>query len=469
MHKITVDNQILFARDGETLSSVLMRYGLAFSHPCGGRGVCKKCILLVDGKEQLSCRYVVNSDITLTLPLAQKTVKNDGENAKTTGDVCFAFDLGTTTLALAVVQKSDGKIAKVISRQNPQSLYGADVMTRIAYGAKSQENATALHKIIISAISEMINESGVTANELFVSGNTTMLHFLFGIDCSSIGVYPYTPTFLRSKTVSANELGVIGVKTVTSLDNISSFVGADLTAGALLLPPPNDGAKYNILVDLGTNAEILLYNENTLVCTAAAAGPCFEGANISCGTSYTEGAIHAFSIDEKGNKIVKTVGDVPRGLCGTGLVDVIASLVKAEIIDETGYMENDYEIAEGVTLTGEDVRQFQLAKSAISSAIVSLMESANVPPSQVESLFVSGGFATAINVENALFVGLLPKCFKGKIYAVGNSCLLGTVKFATANQPVPDFIKKGKYLDLSQNATFTRLFMENMYFGEEND
>ena len=104
MHKITVDNQILFARDGETLSSVLMRYGLAFSHPCGGRGVCKKCILLVDGKEQLSCRYIVNSDITLTLPLAQKTVKNDGESTKTTGDVCFAFDLGTTTLALAVVQ-----------------------------------------------------------------------------------------------------------------------------------------------------------------------------------------------------------------------------------------------------------------------------------------------------------------------------------------------------------------------------
>ena len=465
MHKITIDNQILLARDGEMLSSVLMRYGMAFAHPCGGRGVCKKCLLFVDGQERLSCRYAVHSDVTVTFPSPISTPQTNVENLKMTGDVCFAFDLGTTTLALAVVQKKDGKIAKVISRHNPQSVFGADVMTRIAYSAISQENAYSLHKTIIDAINEMIIQSGVSANELFVSGNTTMLHFLFGIDCTSIGVYPYTPAFLQSKRVNANKLGIIGVKTVVSLDNISSFVGADLTAGAILLPPPSDENKYNVLVDLGTNAEILLYNAHSLICTAAAAGPCFEGANISCGMSYVDGAIHAFSLDEKGNKIIKTAGDVPpRGLCGTGLVDVIASLVKAQIIDETGYMEDDYVIAPGVTLTSEDVRQFQLAKSAISSAIISLMETAGVDFSQIDTLYISGGFATAIDVDNAVSVGLLPAKLKQKTRAVGNSCLLGTAKFAFNREPLPPFFSNAKYIDLSTNKTFNKLFIENMYF-----
>ena len=390
MHKIRIDNQTLFARDGELLSSVLMRYGIAFPHPCGGRGVCKKCSLLVDGVQQLSCRYTVKHDISISF-CQDNYYQNNEENDKITGGVCLAFDLGTTTLALAAVDKRTQKILRVVSRNNPQSVYGADIMTRIDYASRSSENALALHKTIIRALNEMITQLNADANELFVAGNTTMLHFFFGIDCTSIGAYPYTPKFLDSKTVKASDYGIVGVKQVTSLLNFHSFVGADLTAGAFLLPPSSDKSKYNILVDLGTNAEILLYNEDEVLCTAAAAGPCFEGANISCGMSYTSGAIHAFTIDENGNKIFKTAGDVPpRGVCGTGLIDLISTLVKEGIIDETGYMEDDYEVTDGVTLTGDDIRQFQLAKSAILSAILSLIDQKGISENEFLEYGVHG-------------------------------------------------------------------------------
>jgi len=292
-----------------------------------------------------------------------------------------------------------------------------------------------------------------------------MLHLFFGIDCSSIGVAPYTPVFLESKTEKASALGLQGVNTVVSLPSVSSFVGADIVAGLNYIDMPKDN-KYNLLIDLGTNAEIVLYSSEKGVATAAAAGPCFEGANISCGMSATPGAIYAFEIDDEGTASYKTIGNAKAaGICGTGLIDIIAELVANETIDETGYMDDDeYSLADGVSLSGGDIRQYQLAKSAVYSAILTLMKVENVSFSDISAMYISGGFSAKISISNAVSSGLLPAELAEKTIALNNSSLLGTIKYACEGGDLSRFTDSIKYIDLSANPYFTDLFVENMMF-----
>ncbi len=465
MHKITLGNRILLASDGEKLSDVLLREGFFVAHPCAGRGVCKKCTVLVNGKQELSCQYRVHENITVILSEQAEIESVTGATlaAAKTDNICLALDLGTTTLALAAVSLNENKIQQVITRTNPQAAFGADVISRIDYATKHTPQP--LYEVLIREINSMIAELHISAvHRMYVAGNTTMLHLLLNTDCSAMGVHPYTPAFLAGQTVAAAELGLTGVKKIITLPNISAFVGADLVAGLNLVPMPTDG-KYSLLVDLGTNAEILLFSQNEILCTAAAAGPCFEGANISQGMSATAGAITAFSL---GNGIpkIQTVGNAPaKGICGTGLIDIIAELLKYEIIDESGYMEDDsFEVAPDVFLEQTDVRQFQLAKSAVYSAIMALLQQKNIRPSDVETLYISGGFSAKINISNAVRVGLLPKELSDRCVPLNNSSLLGTVRYACEQNDLTEIVSKARYVDLATDPTFSQSFIENMMF-----
>jgi uncharacterized 2Fe-2S/4Fe-4S cluster protein (DUF4445 family) len=243
------------------------------------------------------------------------------------------------------------------------------------------------------------------------------------------------------------------------LPSISSFVGADLVAGIHYVGLPDD--KYRLLIDLGTNAEIILFSKDKVIATAAAAGPCFEGANISCGMSATSGAIYAYD-----GKNVKTVENMPaRGVCGTGLVDVIATLLKRGIIDESGYVEDEeFEVADGVTVTQADVRQYQLAKSAIYTAVLTIIKRNGLDFSDIERLYISGGFSSGIDIENAVFTGLIPSELKDVCVSLGNSSLLGTIKSAFNNEQLMYITERSVYTDLSTDPLFADLFIENMGF-----
>lgn len=461
MHKVIINGETQYANDGVLLSEVLIKSGKGIDHPCGGKGTCKKCIVTVNGKKELSCQYIIKSDISVLLSDSSEIISETGANE--TGDLtenlCYALDIGTTTLALALVSLDENKIIKAITRTNPQRAFGADVMTRIDYCRKN--GVKKLNSVLISEINKMISDfENRKIEKLYVSGNATMLHLFFGVDCSSMGVAPYTPVFLESKAQKAENLGINGIETVESLPSIAAFVGADLVAGLNFVGIPEKG-KYNLLVDLGTNAEIVLFCEKSALCTAAAAGPCFEGANISCGMSATSGAVYSYSKNE-----VKTVGNSPaKGICGTGLVDIIAELVADETIDETGFMEcENLEIAEGVSINQADIRQYQLAKSAIYSAILTLLQMKNVSFEEIEKMYISGGFSAKINIENAVKTGLLPKDLAQKCVAVNNSSLLGTIKYACEKNNLAIYTDKSTYVDLSANPTFTDLFIENMMF-----
>lgn len=462
MYKVWVNNKIVEVPEGVLLSDILIKSGENLPHLCGGKGTCKKCLVLVNGKEELSCQYRIKSDIDVILPENSGIFSETGANksGKITDNCCFCLDIGTTTLALALVSLDEKRIIKVKTATNPQRAFGGDVLTRIEYCNKN--GVTDLQTYLVNKINEIIDEFDVNSvNTMYVTGNTTMLHIFFGVNPSSIGTAPYTPVFLESKQLNATEIGIRNINKVVSLPCISAFVGADVVAGVNYGDLPKEN-KYNLLVDLGTNAEIVLYNKNELYCTSAAAGPCFEGANITRGMSATDGAIYSYCADGK----YETIGNKsPKGICGTGLVDIISVLIEKGVIDETGYMDcEEFPVTDTIKITQKDIRQFQLAKSAVYSGISAILKEKSISFSDIEKLFISGGFSAKINTENAVKTGLLPKELKEKIVVLNNSSLLGTVRYACENNDLSVYLKKAEYIDLSLNEYFSRLFIENMDF-----
>lgn len=463
MVNVTCNGQVLQAQEGALLSDVLTAAHFTVAHPCGGHGNCKKCLVTVDGHPVLSCQYRIYKDVSVVLPQQSAIISQSSaaETGQVSENMCFALDIGTTTLALALVNLDSRAIIKTIVQNNPQHIYGADIMSRIDYCRRN--GVEELFSCLRDAVNTMIASFAVAEVEtLFVSGNTTMLHLFWKTDCSAIGVAPYTPAFLGRREASAAMLGLQGVRRVISLPGISSFVGADLVAGLNWVGRPESG-KYQLLVDLGTNAEILLFSDQVLLCTAAAAGPCFEGANISCGMSATSGAVYSYKDGQ-----AQTIDNAPaRGICGTGIVGVIAALLQDGTIDETGYMAcGEFSIAPGVVLTQADIRQFQAAKAAVCSAIITLLNHQGLQPADVETLYISGGFSAGIDPNSAAVTGLFPKILVDKCVPIHNSSLLGCSKYAWEQQDLSGLLSGAEYIDLSANPDFSQLFIENMLFED---
>ncbi len=465
MYKVTIiqngSTTVLQAEHGQKLSDILMLGGADFQHPCACKGICRKCTVTVNGKEELSCRYEIKSDITVILPDSAKAEFSHCENIDFSENAAVVIDIGTTTIE--GVLTDNNTVSKSIKILNPQKVFGADVISRTEYCAKN--GTEKLQKILIDAIKNICNNlldsyNIAVAEKMYISGNTAMLHTFFGENCSGFTKSPYTPVFLEEKTVSALSLGIERIKTVTSLPCISCFVGADIVAGLNSAGMPENN-RYNLLVDLGTNAEIVLYSRKKGLCTAAAAGPCFEGANISCGMSAVNGAIYSYS-QEYGCKTINN--EKPVGLCATGLIDVIAELIKNDLIDDTGYIEKDFRIAENVTLTRADIREFQLAKSAVYSAITTLIYRMGISFRDIDKCFVTGGFATKLNINNAILTGLLPLEIKNRIICLDNSSLAGTVKYADEKNDLAVYIKNTIYTDLAADSMFAEKFINNMHF-----
>lgn len=466
MFTVKFEGKEILCEENQLLSELLMKNKVNVEHVCGGMGICRKCTVLVNGKEELSCKYRVNSDITVEIPdYKEFLVRNIMTNFYKIGeDVCLCLDIGTTTLALACVGLDTKAILTVITEENPQRIYGADVISRIDYCNKN--SVLELKEVLVCKINEMIKKINCYGKPLlFVTGNTTMLHILFGEECSSLGVYPYTPTFFGAKFVTGENMGIPGVDMVLSLPSIHTFAGSDLVAGMNYTGIPQDGSYY-LLLDLGTNAEIALYSNKKILCTSAAAGPCFEGGNISCGMSATNGAIYRFSLTDKGDASYKTIGnEKPRGICGTALIDIVAQLLKYSFIDESGYMPCEkYIISDEVYITQKDVRQLQMAKSAVYSAIMTLLKEAGISIADVSKIFISGGFSSEIDIENALALRILPRQSKEKFHTIKNSALLGVIKSVFEDEDIPYICQMAQYVDLSQNPVFSELFIENMEF-----
>lgn len=458
--KITIGDDILWARKGENLGEILKGNGYDFSMPCGGKGICRKCKVIVDGREALACKYLVVNDINVVIPKVGNIVDSDiSEGDIKVPQAYIAIDLGSTSIAMALVDGKSKKTLRKKSFDNPEKVFGADVISRIEYCVKNgvRPLTDVLCKRLCKELDGFADEDTFLTH-IYVSGNTVMLHTLLGEDCSGMGFAPYTPVFLGSRTVKAKELGLNYDCDVTTLPCVSSFVGGDTVAGLLTLPCPREG-KYGMLIDMGTNAEIVLFGKDEYLAAAASAGPCFEGAGISCGMTASDGAITHFVYPDK----VTVIGEKAKGLCGTGLIDAVAQLYKNGVIDYTGYMNDDYYLAENVVLTKEDIRQFQLAKSAIRAGAEILIEKKGISKDDIDTLYLAGGFSDFIDIKNAVACGLIDKAFEDKCKCVGNSSLQGCVIYLFNKDKADKIASCAKYIDLTECEDFSDKFINYIF------
>ena len=391
----------------------------------------------------------------------------------------IVVDIGTTTVVAAIVNLTTCIAVRTVSLLNSQRCFGADVISRIQSATKghAQELQSSIRADILRAIDELEVRYPEIICVMAIAGNTTMLHLLLGLPCRPMAAYPFNPVttglmeFQFAEVFAADTLDC----QVILLPGISAYVGADIVAG-MLHCRMDQTESITMLIDIGTNGEMVIGAKNRFLCLAAAAGPAFEGVNISCGTGSIRGAISAFRFAEDG-PIVTTIGDEsPVGICGSGVVDIVAEFLRTGNIDATGRMNGgrcEIPIADGpqgvpIVFTQKDVREFQLAKAAIRTGIEMLCREYGCSYSQIARVYLAGSFGTHINVGSACAVGMIPYELKEKVIVAGNSSLGGAVDSildSRNRQVLQELLDNTTHVDLAANKDFNELFINYMYFA----
>jgi len=474
-HTISVD-------PGQTLMAVLLNHGYKIPTPCAGNGTCKKCAVDTSQGVILACKTHTTDGMEIYLTNSnegQLAISDTYETIRpiTTGRSSgygIAIDIGTTTLAFELVDMSTAKRIATHTAANSQRSLGADVITRIKHA--TQGASAKLHTYILDdirqGVTQILVSNNIQANAIkFVSiaGNTTMLHILLDLPCDTLGVYPFTPVDIAMQHCSFNDVfggGLLDAKLLI-LPGISTFVGADIVSGILCCHDPNNTSP-NLLIDLGTNGEMALFTHERILVTSTAAGPAFEGGNISQGTAGIPGAIAKVRYSKENNVFIyETINNkLPLGICGTGVLDVAAELARHTICDETGYMEDDVLIADGVTFTQKDMREVQLAKSAVRSGIEILLEVGGYRYNDIARVYIAGGFGHKIDMNSAVAIGLIPAGLQ--VMAVGNTALGGAAHVLLSQVAEADAIalaSRAEEINLSTHPRFNDLFMEHMMFN----
>lgn len=473
---------------GDNLLNVLVGSGFYVPAACGGKGKCRKCAVIVALKngerfEVLSCEYSIEEEITVTVPevrgggVTDFSIAGGLETDKEEG-FGVALDIGTTTLAAYLVDLKTGAEFGRYSCLNPQGSLGADVISRIS--ACGEGKLGVLNSLIKDKVREILVHFKTAfkidvIKRLCVCGNTTMLHIFAGEDPTPMGKAPFTPAFLNERRYSGGEFS-LPAEEIVLLPSVSAYVGSDITAGIIALGL-DGGSGNRLLVDVGTNGEIALSTGGRLLCCSTAAGPAFEGASISCGMGGVDGAISSVTFKD-GKVDFKTVSGEPKGICGSGLIDLTSELVRHGVIDETGAFSEEegeygaatdegYELTDGVTLTGRDVREIQLAKSAVCAGIKTLIKESGLDYGNIDKLYVAGGLGFYLNKANACAIGLLPVELENKIEAVGNSggagakmCLVSRAARERASKAAAD----AEISELADSPVFMEEYIENMTF-----
>lgn len=511
----------LTCKENESIMNALLRQGIYVSAVCGGRGTCGKCrIQVVEGslpvtpsdekklkKEELdagfrlACKAVPEGDCTIRLHFQtdeafnvvagresaaaqEKTVLGHAAaREKAVSEYAVAIDIGTTTLAMQLLDLDTRKAVRTYTGINHQRAYGSDVISRIqaSNDGKKELLRKSICQDLLAGIREMkesMEIAGDQVKEAAIGGNTTMGHLLMGFSCEHLGIFPFRPVDIStirrpfSEILESDELDC----DIVLLPGISTYVGGDITSG-LLSCGFAENEKVCLLVDLGTNGEMAVGNRDKILVTSTAAGPAFEGGNISWGMGSVAGAISNVKITD-GKASVTTIQDAePEGLCGTGVIETAAELVRAGLVDETGLLDEEY-FADGfplaaassgdtITFTQKDVREIQLAKAAVRAGMETLLLRYGVSYDQIDTLYLAGGFGFHIDKDKAVDIGLLPKALQDRIKAVGNSSLSGAKQYILdeeAKQKVEHIIGISREVELSTDPDFNELYMDYMYF-----
>lgn len=504
--------------------------------PCGGKGTCGKCKVTVIKpyyKEVLACQTkicdgmeiivgggtitgvctdmneakVSASDEMVVLvdrksDMQENPVSVYGNHSSNAGSLA-ACDIGTTTVVCYLIDKETGQIISTRSGANPQRSFGADVLSRIDAAARADDNDKAngglqmMQSQIVSLlngfISEMLTECGRTEVCLLsVAGNTVMCHLLMGISPEKLGRAPFMPDEYFGREFNPLDIGLENCQTMIIFPAVSGFVGGDITAGMM---ETVNCRKLTLYLDIGTNGEMALGKGDRYVCCATAAGPAFEGAQIEMGMPASRGAVDKVWLEGRRIKYSVIGNDRPVGLCGSGLIDALAILLKAGIIDENGTILSGQElpilfrsyvfeveaedaaqssesslavyIAPGVYITQEDIRKLQLAKGAIAAGIDILFKEYGCKPCDLDILTFAGGFGNYIDKASATAIGLFPPELLDRAKEVGNAAGNGAVSAALSQEAwesALDISGKMRYIELASYPHFDEIYVEHMNF-----
>lgn len=476
IHSITGDQALSF-EGTPVLYELIKHLPDAPSRSCGGSGKCGACAVVARGYlssepdqtgKVLSCQVQLLGSTEVWIPSRKKMTQIETGSwekpypfSPLTGVYGAAVDIGTTTIVLELLRLSDGKKLAVVSCENPQRVIAADVIGRI--GSALQGNLNVLQNLANNCIDELEQEAFAKAGIMnakadwrIIAGNTTMLYLFAGRNPQSLSAAPFEADCLFGQYSGRDILPACA----------GAFVGADITC-ALLASQFVHTDETTLLIDIGTNGEIALWHNGELTCCATAAGPAFEGCGISCGTGSIPGAIDSVHI-ENGLFEFTTIHSAPAsGICGSGLIDLIAALLETERLDESGYLEDEVEVAEGIVLTQQDIRQVQLAKAAIAAGIQILLQRSNLDNSAVSHLYIAGGFGSHLNLQSAARIGLIPEEFVDKCIVLGNASLAGARQILlskNALDEVQTIAHKAHCINLAEEKSFTHSFVENMLF-----
>ncbi len=483
--------EIVETAPDRSLLDILRDYGYSIYAPCGGKGSCGKCFVNIAGMGNvMTCSFYPENDIELILPgekevnilvaqtefLEDIPFKNNSIQHASSNPYGVAVDLGTTTVVLYFLNLQSGKVEKIASLLNPQRLYGADVISRIHYCQEQKNGLIKLQNSIIRAINEELDSLKIEKKfnpenfeRMVFVGNTTMLHILLGRDPVSIALAPFVPEFTDKQTTTgvSTELNVHKKAEIITLPCISAYVGADILAGLAAIRTPH---KNYLFLDIGTNGEIALIKGDAAFTCSTAAGPAFEGASLSCGMGAVYGAISGFT-DQENYQVIGNTD--PRGICGSGIVDIVAYLIVNDLIDETGLLKDTFVIdrKNNIRVIQQDIREIQLAKSAIYSGIKILIKLAGLSYENIDAVFLAGGFGNYINTKSAHQIGLIPHELRNKIHPIGNSAGIGALQYLKSDKfakKIDKILKKSEYTELSNSDDFTMEFALNMNFSKHS-
>ncbi len=498
-----------------SLLEAIGKHGVYLAATCGQRGTCGKCkVQLVEGelsisdadqkkftKQELSqgyrlaCKAYPKENCTIRIAgetdaefeiITDNTVYQTRKSIDKEEGYAVAIDIGTTTIAMSLISLSNKNVQNTFSSINKQRAYGADVVSRIKASneGKGKELRESIQKDLLAGLQTLLEQAEIEYTGLkrvVIAANTTMVHLLLGYSCEGLGIFPFKPvqtdifhsTFREVFNSDDSQAEII------ILPGISAFVGSDIIAG-LYACNLDKKQKINLFIDLGTNGEMAIGNKERILVSSTAAGPAFEGGNILCGVGSVAGAICKVELRGSIPELETIGGKPPVGICGTGVVEITAELLRTRLIDETGllansYFEEGYELSRDVQrkpiiFTQKDIREIQLAKAAIRAGIEILMRRYSCRYEDIECLYLAGGFGYQLNLEKAMRIGLIPEELHGRMKAIGNSALAGAVKYLleeAADNRLNLMKQITDEIHLSNDEEFNELYLKEMYFPKK--
>lgn len=452
--------------------------------PCGGNVKCGKCAVKASGSldspsEQekkllapypegwrLACKAICMGEVTVEiddtkLSVLTKSTDSFGAAAPLSkGKFGAAIDIGTTTLAAKLISAETGEVLATAGTANPQAKYGGDVITRIDFGING--GAEKLKSAIASGLGKLLSElTDEFIDTAVITGNTAMLTFLTGGNAESLARAPFIASDKFGRFVSGDEIGLenkLGRAYLTPC--ISAFVGGDITS-AIIGSGLNE-EENTMLADIGTNGEICLHRDGKLICTSTAAGPAFEGAEITCGMSAANGAISDVRLAGDGYEITIVGNAAPIGICAGGLVSAVARLLEKGILNESGYLEESVYLTDKIHITPSDIRKLQTAKAAVRAGMDILCDA--VP---CDKLYLAGGIGNYLNLSDGVKIGLIPSSMAGNAIPKGNAALTGACMILQDERLIEKAEKiaaEAQVISLDTDPRFAELYIENMIF-----